>query len=42
MAPKSYSVRVVVWNRIFRSSGEKTGCLVVVDEKVATNREHGI
>lgn len=35
MAPKNYSARVLEWNRIFRSSGEKTGCLVVVDEQVS-------
>lgn len=35
MAPESHFVRVLGWSRIFRSSGEKTGCLVGVDEEVS-------
>lgn len=27
--------RVLEWSRFFRIRGEKTGCLVVVDEKVS-------
>jgi hypothetical protein len=33
--PILYFARVLGWSRIFRSSGEKIGCLVVVGEKVS-------